>query len=810
MPQQPLTHLDEQGNEVLDAIQSTHLDEQGNEVPDSSEPGMLSRAWTALNEPLTTAPSRAGRAVSEYVNPAGESGSGLSYYGGKAAEFTGDLLSGLTSPLNVGTAALTGGAGLAGRAGLATLARALSLGARTAAVPVAAEGVYNMATSPTWAGTGLGALEAVGGAAGMMHTPTIRPRASTVASEISPAAGKSASEIVDVLGVANKIKAEGEHLKEKFGGGITITPERRAQLEADLPIWKMTPQEFDAKSAELNSLYDKGQNGTLTGDDLTRARQLDYELGTRNYERPKETAPSLEQQFATMMESKGATTQPVIKSGRTTINQNELATAKQVISDYDSSIDMTKMKPADIIKQGRQIDPQKFSEIPAGLRATPTIENTEARLGKPIEQATPNEIKTTVPQQDIARSISDSSKELQQDPSNWEKIRNAQRAWLTSWDFSAPGRQGLPLVLEKSYWTSFKPMFQSWKAKDAYHNVMQSIEEHPYFKPTIDANGMRGPSFAERNGLSLTDLKTHKEEMFTSQLAEKLPMVSRSERAYSAFLNKLRADTFAKLVDLAKAAGRDPETDEVLAKQIANWVNIRTGRGNIGDWGKTGNKVLNEVFFAPRLTASRFQVYNQVFNPWSYAKMDPMLRKQTLKSALGMVGAGVTLNQLARLPTIGSDKQMEQSYNPTSSDFMKAKIGPTRFDPWGGFQQPAVALAKIVLGQSTSTTPNKQGEFNVTNLRERKFGRQNTFDVAEQYALNRLAPIPRFIYSWMSNTSFQREGKPTAFDLPKELVDQITPIVAQDLWDIYQTDPSLLPYGVPAATFGVGTQTYGR
>lgn len=722
----PQTHLDEQGNEVPDVVQqSTHLDENGNEVPDSSGPsdaGILSRAWSALNEPLTTAPSRAGRAVSEYVNPTGESGSGLSYYGGKAAEFTGDLLSGLTSPLNVGTAALTGGAGLAGRVGLRALAEGLSLGARAAAVPVAAEGVYNMATAPTWAGTGLGALEAVGGAAGMMHTPTIRPRvASTVEKVIAPTVA--------------------ETIKPTFAG-------------ASVENVRINPQ--------TGQVIIPGRTGTIA------------------------TEPSLEQQFATMMESKGATTAPVIKQGRQTVN----------LKDKTAGIELTPEQSAAF---------KTFKE-----RTTPTVANTEARLGKPIEQATPNEIKTTVPQQDIARSISDSSKELQADPSNWEKIRNAQRAWLTSWDFSAPGRQGLPLVLEKSYWKSFRPMFDSWKSKDAYHNVMQSIEEHPYFQPVTDTNGNVGKSFAEKAGLSLTDLKTHKEEMFTSSLAEKFPMVSRSERAYSAFLNKLRADTFTKLVDLSKATGRDPETDLVLAKQLANWVNIRTGRGNIGDWGKTGNKVLNEVFFAPRLTASRFQVYNQVFNPYSYYKMDPMLRKQTLKSALGMVGAGITLNQLAKLPTIGSDKQMEQSYNPTSSDFMKAKIGPTRFDPWGGFQQPAVALAKIVLGQSTSTTPNKQGEFNVTNLRERKFGRQNTFDVAEQYALNRLAPIPRFIYSWMSNTSFQREGKPTAFDLPSEVVNNITPIVMQDLWDIYQTDPGLLPYGVPAATFGVGTQTYGR
>jgi len=65
--------------------------------------------------------------------------------------------------------------------------------------------------------------------------------------------------------------------------------------------------------------------------------------------------------------------------------------------------------------------------------------------------------------------------------------------------------------------------------------------------------------------------------------------------------------------------------------------------------------------------------------------------------------------------------------------------------------------------------------------------------------------VTSFIHNWLQNTS----GIDESFSLKRELVEKMTPIVAQDIWDLYKDDPDSLPAGL-LAIFGVGIQTYER
>lgn len=357
---------------------------------------------------------------------------------------------------------------------------------------------------------------------------------------------------------------------------------------------------------------------------------------------------------------------------------------------------------------------------------------------------------------------------------------NFPKSLLASIDVSAPFRQGFGLVQRKEFWTSFDDMFKSLGSEDAFRGIQNSIREKPLFE------------LGQESGLALTDL-THlgaREEQFMSEFAERIPVIGKavraSNRAYVGFLNKLRSDTFDSLIKSATDAGLKPESDLMLSKEIARYINNTTGRGSLGALEK--NAVgLNNFFFSPRLIASRVNM----LNPNTYIKATPFLRKQYLKSLFAMTAAGSVVVELGKLA--GG----EVVNDPTSSDFRKLKVGNTRLDPYGGFQQYITLASRLLTGESTSTTSGKTYELGS------RFGLPTRANVAIDFTAGKLAPVPKFVYDWLNQSS----GRP--FSVPEQTGRMFVPMMIQDIYDLAQDDPTLLPLAIPAG-FGMGLQTYGR
>jgi hypothetical protein len=125
-------------------------------------------------------------------------------------------------------------------------------------------------------------------------------------------------------------------------------------------------------------------------------------------------------------------------------------------------------------------------------------------------------------------------------------------------------------------------MFKAWGSDDAAKLVAKSIEDHPsgFFTKPVSETGKVGKSFAEKMGLDLAST----EEVFDSVInraAGKIPLVERSSRAHTAFLNKLRSDQFANMMADAKKAGLNPEVNTEIAKKYAKFINDATGRGSV-------------------------------------------------------------------------------------------------------------------------------------------------------------------------------------------------------------------------------------
>jgi len=432
-----------------------------------------------------------------------------------------------------------------------------------------------------------------------------------------------------------------------------------------------------------------------------------------------------------------------------------------------------------------QTDGNGGNEIPPG--GTPGgVFGSNQQLSQPMMPMSPPQLKT---KPSMPPGIPTATKD-----GIIRNILGANKAILTSWDLSAPGRQGKAFILNKSWWNSLDDMVKAWGSKDAAHMIDQSIIDHPsgYFKP--DSNGK---SFADKVGL---DIAPH-EEMFNTTVGKtigKLGLVERSSRAHTAFLNKLRSDQFVAFMDAAKATGQNPETNLVQAKAFADFINDATGRGslNFGKYKLEKNaNALNDLFFAPRNMSGQIRTWNRVLNPYEYYKADPILRKQALKSLFAIAGTGVAAGEMAKLVP-----GVQVSNDPTSADFRKIKIGDTRIDFFGGYQQLPVAAMKLLTGTSASTTSGK-----VTDLTGNRFGQQTRASVAERFFTNRLAPLPSFVWAWMNNREF--DGKP--FEVKKALFERVFPIAMKDIYDMAQTDPVLAAVMAAPTTLGLSnTQTY--
>lgn len=268
---------------------------------------------------------------------------------------------------------------------------------------------------------------------------------------------------------------------------------------------------------------------------------------------------------------------------------------------------------------------------------------------------------------------------------------NAMRAILTSADLSAVLRQGglLTFAHPLRSASSIVPMLKAFASEAEAFRVEQEIQARPNY-PLYRASKL----YLAEHGALLSKM----EEAYMSRWASKIPgvgpMVKASERAYTTFLNKLRADSF----DAMKATlGRGGDVSTQEARIISNFVNVATGRGTIGmqEQAAVG---LNTVFFAPRFVASRFQTI--LGQPLYYGIFSGKAGLKGNMRARGLVAAeyGRILAGAAIVYGLGTMAGASIEVDPRSSDFAKMRWGNTRVDPMSGLLQITVLLSKVASG----------------------------------------------------------------------------------------------------------------
>lgn len=383
-------------------------------------------------------------------------------------------------------------------------------------------------------------------------------------------------------------------------------------------------------------------------------------------------------------------------------------------------------------------------------------------------------------------TIPEPKAEVEAPPTLWgdtvktgNEVINFARNVQTAGDLSAPLRQGINNIHRKEFWQNLSPMIKSAINKDYDNGGLTYVTNHPKFETMRDA----AVEFTER--FNEKGLPT--EEHMRSKWAEKLPFIRDSNRAYATFLNRLRADVFSRMHDDALKAGIDMSKTENL-RAMGQLVNDMTGRGNLGSYEKHAEK-LNKYIFSPKLIASRVNMLKRALVKSAEPGVDPVLAKNLRKEALKSMAAvgGLATTSIVLSNMVGA----KGTEDPRSTDFGKLKIGNTRIDLTGGYQQYIRLAAQLATQQA-----NIEG----------KVQNRNAGDTFFRFARNKLAPIA-------ASAVDLAYGKDTIGEdttLGGEVLDNIMPLILDDMYELSQEGGKEAALAAPLSFFGAGVSSYGK
>lgn len=402
---------------------------------------------------------------------------------------------------------------------------------------------------------------------------------------------------------------------------------------------------------------------------------------------------------------------------------------------------------------------------------------------------------------------------------------NFARAIMTSLDMSALLRQG-------GFIAFGHPIMAARAAKDMVAAAASAKRAHE-----IERSIMTRPNaeLYRRAKLELTDSQAYTphaaEEAFMSRWLQKVPralgggLLRGSQRAFVTALNRLRADSFDAMVAAFARNGQVPTQAEIEA--IADYVNVATGRGRIGFDRKRQMTGLNNVFFAPRLVASRFNLLAGQPLYHGSAKTRLLIAEEYARFLTGML-------VVYGLAALASDDEEPIEADPRSANFLKIKVGDnTYLDPLTGLAQVTVFTTRALTGETKTgkgavrpirpqgpRLNNELAEIRgmaeavgaaglVDGLPARKqfkpvdFGYDSGGDVLWRFARTKLAPVPGAIVNTIDGEDVI--GNPVT--ATGQAATLVTPLSLRDVGKIMQDN------GVPTGSvvmalnlLGVGVQ----
>ena len=363
----------------------------------------------------------------------------------------------------------------------------------------------------------------------------------------------------------------------------------------------------------------------------------------------------------------------------------------------------------------------------------------------------------------------------------WDIVRNTlnlPRAILASFDASAPLRQGVVLAAghPKQWSKGLIPSIRALFSEKYTLAVDDAIKTSKFYH------------LGQDNGLYIAPLRratvraAEREEAFMTRFAQYIPGVRQSERGYLTFLNKLRQDIFDSVVAGWENTGKTAADYQALAR----FINHASGRGDLGKMSGLGD-ILAAGFFSPRLLISRFQL------PLDVVFTTPAVRKLVVKDLVAFVGTGATILGLIKLSGAG-----DVELDPRSSDFGKIRIGNTRLDFWGGFQQIARYVTQFATQQRKTL-----GRGDIVGV--------EPIETVGRFLQSKLSPQAGFIVDVLRGETFiGEEMSLEAKNMAQQAWNRLAPLFLQDLADAVRDQGLTGGFIASPGVLGVSVQTFGK
>ncbi len=339
-------------------------------------------------------------------------------------------------------------------------------------------------------------------------------------------------------------------------------------------------------------------------------------------------------------------------------------------------------------------------------------------------------------------------------------VAGVPRSLMASLDLSAPLNQGWGMVSRKRFYTSLATMLKSAVSKNSFRDLQAEIITNPVY------------DIAKKAGLRLTDLGDKlemREEQFMTTLLDKVPGISASQRAYTAFLNKLRIDSFYDLIKKAEVAGEDVSSGSQTTKDLASAVNDFTGGARVGKI-EGAVPLLNATFFSPRKITSTINM----LNPVNYVspKISKTARLERTRNLIGSLALSIAVIALYALLT-----GKKQEADPTSSDFGKIRSGNTRLDVSGGNATYVNILSRLATGRM-------KGQTGISKELGTGYGKTSGADLIAQFLRYKLSPNASLLIDIVSGENAIGEKKTIA----QSVIDRFKPMFANSLVELLRSD----------------------
>lgn len=335
------------------------------------------------------------------------------------------------------------------------------------------------------------------------------------------------------------------------------------------------------------------------------------------------------------------------------------------------------------------------------------------------------------------------------------------RSIKSAYDLSGLLRQGGLIVSGRPITgaKSIPPMLKAFASEEAQFASHQGIVNHPLY----DRMRHSKLELTEPGGRIST-----REEAFKSELADYIPGVKASERAYTTVLNELRKDAFVSMTGLLeKWTSRKitPGEDRI----VANMINVSSGRGNMGRFAPAAN-ALAKVFWSPRLAVSRVQwLTGQPL--WSNIGQGSFAVRAMIAAEYGrqLAGIGIIIG-LAKMA--GADIEKD----PRSGNF-GIRFGNTRIDVTSGLKSYINYFSRIL------TNKIKTQKGTMTALGEH-YGSPTFLSLTANMARQKLAPG----YGSLSNVLMGEQPGGQSTSLTNEMLGFYAPLSPQDVSAALQTE----------------------